>query len=67
MNVEDKKAGRFYCNFKVHKQHDHIPPPRPIVSGSGSFAENVGIFVDHHIKHIATEHKTYLQDTPDFL
>ena len=23
MNSEDKKAGRFYCKFKVHKEHDH--------------------------------------------
>ena len=42
MNAEDKKAGRFYCNFKVHKQHKHLPPPRPIVSGSGSITENIG-------------------------
>ena len=40
---------------------------RPIISGSGSITENVGIFAEHHIKEIATKHKSYLQDTPDFL
>ena len=67
MNPEDKKAGRFYCNFKVHKEHDHIPSPRPIISGSGSITENIGLFVEHHIKHIATTHDTFIEDTPGFL
>ena len=67
MKADDKKAGRFYMNFKVHKQHIHIPPPRPIVSGSGSITENIALFVESHIKHITTKHETYLQDTPDFL
>ena len=44
MNADNKKPGRFYCNFKVNKEHEHIPPPRPIISGSGSITENVGIF-----------------------
>ena len=36
MTADDKGAGRFYCNFKVHKEHNDIPPPRLITSGSGS-------------------------------
>ena len=36
MNADDMKAGCFYCNLKVHKEHSHIAPPRPITSGSGS-------------------------------
>ena len=67
MIADDKNAGRFYCNFKVHKEHEHIPPPRPITSGSGSLTEGIGRFVDHHIKHVATKHKSYLKETPDFL
>ena len=67
MIADDKNTGRFYCNFKVHKEHEHIPPPRPITSGSGSLTEGIGRFVDHHIKHVATKHKSYLKDTPDFL
>ena len=67
MIPDEKKAGRFYINFTVHKEHDHLPPPRPIISGSGSITENLGTFIEHHIKDIATKHEAYIQDTPDFL
>ena len=43
------------------------PPPRPIVSGSGSVTENIAAFVDHHIKDTSKQHQAYLRDTPDFL
>ena len=68
MNPEDKNPGKFYCNFKIHKPHTPLttPPPRPIVSGSGSITENIGIYVENQIKELATQHKTYLQDTPHF-
>ena len=69
MDPEDKNPSKFYCIFKVHKAHEHkeTPPPRPIVSGSGSITENISLYVEHHIKQIATQHVTYLQDTPHFL
>ena len=69
MSADDKDPAKFYCTFKVHKKHEPMtaPPPRPIVSGSGSVTENIGAFVDHHIKDIAKQHQSYLQDTPDFL
>ena len=67
MNPEDRNAAKFYCNYKVHKAHDSIPPERPIISGSGSITENISIYVDHHKKHIATQHQSYLQDTPHIL
>ena len=35
---------------KIHKDYDHIPPFRPIVSGSGSLTENISKFVDFHAK-----------------
>ena len=43
MNPEDTQAGRFYCNFKVHKPHKHkkAPPERPITSQSGTICEGV--------------------------
>ena len=68
MNPEDKNPGKFYCNFKIHKPHTPLstPPPRPIVSGSGSITENIGIYLENQIKELATNHKTYLQDTPPF-
>lgn len=69
MCPEGKNASKFYCNFKVHKEHEHgeIPPVRSIVSCSGGLLENPSAFVEHHIKEQGTNHKTYLQDTPDFL
>ena len=67
MNPEDKDVGRFYCNFKVHKNYNHIPPVRPINSGSGSITENISLFVNHHIKDLSNTHSSYIQDTPDFL
>ena len=69
MNPDNTNPSKFYLTFKVHKKHEigKAPPERPIVSGSGSPTENIGLFVEHHIKHLGTQHKSYLQDTPDFL
>ena len=69
MNPEEMEPARFYCNFKVHKEHKHgeTPPVRPIISGSGSTTENLGIFVEHHINKLAKSHKSFIEDTPDFL
>ena len=69
MIADEKDAAKFYCTFKVHKKHEPMtaPPPRPIVSGSGSVTENIATFVDHHVKDISKEHHSYLQDTPTFL
>ena len=64
MNAENKNPGRIYCNLKIHKPHNHIPPPRPIISGCESITENIGTFIEYNIKDIATKHKSFLQDTP---
>ena len=69
MNPDGKGVGKFYCNFKVHKSHPQgsIPPERPIISCSGSLLENIGLFVEYHIKNKANKHNTFIKDTPDFL
>jgi len=69
MNPSEKGPGKFYELFKVHKQHEagKVPPERPIISGSGSVTENISLFVEHHLKHLADQRQSYLQDTPDFL
>ena len=69
MDPTEKGPGKFYELFKVHKEHEmgKAPPERPIISGSGSLTENISLYVEHHIKHLATQHQSYLQDTPDFL
>ena len=43
------------------------PPVRPIISASGSITDNIGLFVEYHLKHLANKHDSFLQDTPDFL
>ena len=69
MDPGDKGPGKFYCTFKVHKEHRQmeVPPERPIISGCGSAFENVSKFINHHIQDISTNHPTYIQDTPDLL
>ena len=67
MCPESKTPSKFYCNFKIHKPYTHIPPVRAIISGSGSILENPSKFVDFHIRDLAINHKSYLQDTPDFI
>ena len=69
MKPEEKSPGKFYQLFKVHKEHEArtVPPGRPIISGSGSFTENISIYVDYFLKPLANKHPSYLQDTPDFL
>ena len=69
MNPTGKNPGKFYCTFKVHKTHSfgETPPERPIASGSGSFLENIGKFVNFYIKDPGSSHPTFLKDTPDFL
>ena len=67
--AEDVKPGRFYATFKVHKQYEHgtAPPERAIVSCSGTFSENIAIFVEHHLQEAGSSHSSYIKDTPDFL
>ena len=69
MDPTEKDVSKFYCNFKVHKEHKEgeAPPPRPIISGCNSMTAGIATFVEHHVKELATLHETYIQDTPDFL
>ena len=64
-----KNPGKYYQTFKIHKKHEIMkaPPPRVIISGSGSISENCGKYVEHHIKHISEIHEAFIEDTPDFL
>ena len=50
MCPDDKVPGRFYCNFKIHKEHEHMKPPpvRPITSGSGSLTEGQKLFLEEN-------------------
>jgi hypothetical protein len=69
MTTEDKNPGKFYQLFKVHKPHkdQDLPPGRPIISGCGSYTENISLFVDTHTKDMVPEIPSFLQDTPHLL
>ena len=69
MNPIDKPPAKFYCTYKVHKDHEpgKAPPERPIISASGSCLENIGKYVQHHINDFGSLHETFLKDTPHFL
>ena len=66
MDPSEKKPAKFYQIFEVHKEHE-IDRERPIISGSGSYTENISLYVEHHLKEHANKHHSYLQDSPDFL
>ena len=61
-NENRNKRPVFVITYEVGK----APPERPIISGSGSYTENISLFVEHHIKNLSNIHPTYLQDSPDF-
>ena len=66
---EKQGVGKFYTLYKVHKDHiaPATPPERPIISCSGSITENIGVYVDSHLKPLANTHDSFLQDTPHYL
>ena len=69
MNPNLKGLGKFYMTLTAHLPYEPMtaPSPRPFISEYGSIPENIGVYVEHHLKHIATKHSIYIQDTPDIL
>ena len=67
MCPKSKVAYKFHCTFEMQKAHHHIPPVRPIISGSGSSVENPSKLIDYHFKDVSTKYESYIQDTPDFI
>ena len=65
-NVENPKFGRFYLLPKIHKRLYDIPG-RPVISNCGFYTENISAFLDHQLKPIAMQVKSYIKDTNDFL
>ena len=65
MLTDDKNPAKFYQLFKVHKTHipGDTPPSMPIISGSGSYTEDISLFSDNFLKPLSNLHPSYLQDT----
>ena len=41
-------------------------PGRPVISNCGFYTENISAFLDHQLKPIAMQVKSYVKDTNDF-
>ena len=66
LNVENPKFGRFYLLPKIHKRIYDIPE-KPVISNCDFYTENISAFLDHQLKPIAMQFKSYIKDTNDFL
>ena len=65
-NVENPKFGRFYLLPEIHKRMYDIPG-RAVISKCGVYTEKKSAFLDHLLKPIATQAKSYIKGTNDFL
>lgn len=54
---------RFYGLPKIHKQFEHIPPIRPIVSHSNSLLHLTAKFIDYILQPIAQSYPDYLHNS----
>ena len=64
--VKDPKFARFYLLPKIHKRL-HDVAGRPVISNCGYYTENISSFLDFHLQPLASEVKSYIKDTNDFL
>ena len=65
-NVEKPKFVRFYLLPKIYKRMYDISV-RPVISNCGFYTQNISAFLDHQLKSIAIQVKSYIKDTNDFL
>lgn len=63
---EHPRIPTFYMLPKVHKSLE-CPPGRPIISSNGSLTEPASQFIDFHIKPLAQQLPSYIQDTTHVL
>ena len=66
VNVENPKFGRFCLLPKIHKRMYDIPG-RPVISNCGFYTENISAFLDHQLKPIFMQVKSYIKNTMTFL
>lgn len=70
---EQCRDRRFYMLPKIHKERNKwsddykTPPCRPIVSDCESDTYHISEYIDHFLYPLATQHPSYIRDTPDFL
>ena len=66
LNVENPNFGRFYSLPKIHRRMYNIPG-RPVIYNCSFYTKNISAFLDHQMKPIAIQVKSYIKDTNDFL
>ena len=66
LNVENIKFGRFCFLPKTHKSMHNIPG-RPMISNCGFYTENISAFLDHQLKPIAIQVKSYIKEINNIL
>jgi hypothetical protein len=58
--------GRLYFLPKIHKRLSNVPG-RPVISNCGISTEKASELLDHHLKPITKDGKSYIRDTGHFL
>ena len=66
LNVENIKFGRFCFLPKTHKSMHNIPG-RPMISNCGFYTEDISAFLDHQLKPIAIQVKSYIKEINNIL
>ena len=62
----DTRTALFYTLPKIHK--NVLPPPgRPILSANDCPAERISAFVNHFLRSIVKNIRSYVKDTTNFL
>ena len=58
--------GKLYLLPKIHKRFKNVPG-RPVISNSATPTEKVSEFVDHHLKPVMQNSRSYIKDPGGFL
>ena len=58
--------GKLYLLPKIHKHFPNVPG-RPVISNCGTPTERTSEFLDHHLKPVMQNGKSYIRDSSDFI
>ena len=58
--------GKLYLLPKIHKRLSNVPGG-PVISNCGTPTEKASEFLDHHLKRVMQNGKSYIRDSSDFI
>ena len=58
--------GKLYLLPKIHKRLSNVPG-RPVICNCGNHTERASEFLDHHLKPVTQNGKSYIRDSIDFI